>query len=352
MPRLVFALAIVAGLVVAAQTVGPRLAPLEPAPPVANQLARVPQAQNAAPAAAIAAAPPAAATVPEVAPAEAQTQEGVAPAPSASFLPSGRPINGTAIESTFYSPTLDATVPYRVYLPPNYAESGQSYPVVYMLHGAGGNYTEWTDSYLFEQLDALVAAGEIRPMIVVTPDGGERTYWANWTGGPQWADYLTQDVVDHIDGTYRTIDNPGGRAIGGLSMGGLGALNAAFHHPEIFGVVGGHSPSIRLAPEPELWFLLGQNFYEHFPQNLVWRRAPRDVTIWLDVGAEDWWRGNIEDLHNELEAARVDHVWNVFPGTHEGIYWVDRTPDYLRFYDAAFEGRDAVALLPSGTRDL
>ena len=177
-----------------------------------------------------------------------------------------------------------------VYLPPDYQRSPQRrYPVLYLLHGAGGNYTEWTDSFLPEQADRLMVAHEIPPMIVVMPDDGGQTYWANWSeGGPRWADYLTDDIVSTIDQRYRTLANAQSRAIGGLSMGGLGALNLAFGHPDIFGVVGAHSPSVRLEPDPALWFLQGQTFWDNDPVWLAQNRSGLDsLTIWLDAGIAD-----------------------------------------------------------------
>ena len=79
-------------------------------------------------------------------------------------------------------------------------EPQKRYPVLYMLHGAGGNYTEWTDSFLPEQADRMMVAGDIPPMIIVMPDDGGQTYWANWSeGGPRWGDYLSEDVVSTVD---------------------------------------------------------------------------------------------------------------------------------------------------------
>ena len=206
-----------------------------------------------------------------------------------------------------------------------------------MLHGAGGNYTEWSDSFLPERTDELIVAGEIPPMIVVMPDSGGPTYWANWSdGGPRWADYVVQDVVSTIDRRYRTLPSAASRAIGGLSMGGLGALNLAFQHPDVFGVVGGHSPSIRLEPDPALWFLVGQNFWDHNPVWLVQHRAGIDhLQIWLDAGSEDIWLPNIEVLHDTIVERGLHLTWHVYPGTHEADYWIEHVPDYLRFYGGA-----------------
>jgi enterochelin esterase-like enzyme len=244
---------------------------------------------------------------------------------------------GALFDTELWSPILQQYMMYRVYLPPDYfsTEEARRYPTLYLLHGAGGNYTEWSDSLLPERLDDMILGGLVQPMIVVMPDGGSRTYWANWDEGPRWSDYMAYDVVGEIDRRFRTSAFPGGRAIGGLSMGGLGALQVAMRHPDVFGVVGGHSPSIRLEPDPELWFLSPTSFLAHNPMWLATYPGSQRMLYWLDVGADDWWRPNIEELRHALVAAHLAVVWNVFPGTHEAEYWIDHVPDYLRFYSDA-----------------
>lgn len=241
---------------------------------------------------------------------------------------------GQLIDSDLYSPILQRSMPYRIYLPPGYQFSDpQRYPAVYMLHGAGGNYTEWSDSFVPQQLDSMILRGDAQPMIVVMPDGGGRTYFANWDNGPRYSDYVAQDVVGEIDLRYRTIPLVTGRAIGGLSMGGLAALQIAMRNPSIFGVVGAHSPSVRTEPDPELWFLTGRNYLEHDP---IWlsKHWPGvdNLTYWLDVGDDDWWKPNIEELRTALLSANASLTFREFAGTHEAEYWIAHVPDYLRFY--------------------
>ena len=247
------------------------------------------------------------------------------------------PLLGTLVDDTLDSPIIGESFKYRVYLPPDYLNSPQKrYAVLYMLHGNGGNYTEWSDSFLPEQIDRLISANEIEPMIVVMPDDGETTYFANWDNGPRWGDYITEDVVSTIDERYRTKPIASGRAIGGLSMGGLGALNLAFQHPDVFGIVGAHSPSVRLEPDTTLWFLTGDNFWEHNPIWLAQNRTDlSSLKIWMDVGTDDVWLPNIEALRSMLVAEGLNLEYHQFPGPHEAEYWIAHVPDYLRFYSSA-----------------
>jgi enterochelin esterase-like enzyme len=261
--------------------------------------------------------------------------------PTAAHAQPTASLSGFLFDSALYSPILARQMPYRVYLPPDYAQSDtRHYPVLYMLHGAGGNYTEWSDSFLPQQLDALILTGVVEPMIVVMPDGGGRTYFANWDNdGPRYSDYLAQDVVSEIDQHFRTLPYQSARAIGGLSMGGLAALQVAMRNPLVFSVVGAHSPSIRLEPDEELWFLTGQNWLQHDP---IWLAANAPgvagLTYWLDVGNEDWWRPNIDLLDRVLLSLGLQVQYSVFSGTHEAEYWIAHVPDYLRFYSDHLRG--------------
>jgi enterochelin esterase-like enzyme len=264
-------------------------------------------------------------------------------APGGTRVAASEPLLGYLLDDRFDSTIIGRNFAYRVYLPPDYLSAAtRRYPVLYMLHGAGGNYTEWSDSYLPEQIDRLIAADEVQPMIVVMPDDDESTYWANWDNGPRWGDYVTDDVVSIVDQRYRTLASPAGRAIGGLSMGGLGALNLAFQHPDVFGVVGSHSPSVRLEPDPNLWFLTGDNFWEHNPIWLADHASGLDgLKVWLDAGSDDYWLPNIDALRTALVSDGLHVEWHEFSGPHEAGYWIDHVPDYLRFYSGALHAPSA-----------
>jgi enterochelin esterase-like enzyme len=255
---------------------------------------------------------------------------------------SAAPLFGSVYDGLLSSSLIGRELPYRVYLPPDYFADDRRYPVLYMLHGAGGTYTEWGDSFLPERADELIQAGEIQPMIVVMPDGGGRSYFSNHTNGPRWGDYVAYEVVPFVDASFRTIGAPTSRAIGGLSSGGVGALQLAFNHSDIFGVVGGHSPSVRLEPDPELWYLSGQTFYDQSPLWIVQHHPLRDgLRIWLDIGVDDWWLPNVGVFYDALAAQGQRVSWHEFSGTHEGDYWIAHVPDYLRFYSGALLGEAA-----------
>jgi len=144
------------------------------------------------------------------------------------------------------APSLDVP-PSRayVYLPPGYgsrAQRSRRYPVVYLLHGYPGGPIDWfRGAQVQETMDAMLADSLVQPMILVAPDasGGwlHDSEMLNQVGGPQVESYLVGTVVHTVDATFRTIADRAGRAIGGVSSGGYGALNLGLRHQDVFSVI-------------------------------------------------------------------------------------------------------------------
>lgn len=135
---------------------------------------------------------------------------------------------------TFVSKALNRDVGYCIYLPPRYAsDTTRRHPVIYNLHGAGGNELHsFTDAKVLH--DGIVA-GRWAPMIMVLPNGGQATFYKDSADGRLPAETLIiRELIPHIDATYRTIAARGGRAIEGFSMGGRGSTRLALKYPELF----------------------------------------------------------------------------------------------------------------------
>lgn len=288
-------------------------------------------------------AAPAASTGATAAPPASASVMQATPSPPA--RPATAPLVGSALlERSFYSDALGRAMPYFIYLPAGYAESGTRYPVIYMLHGYGGSNTEWVGYGFPETADTMIAAGEIPPVIIVLPQG-DQSYWVNHADdGERWGDYTAEDVVRQIDTNYRTIPDAQHRAIGGLSMGGQAALQLALNYPGVFGVVGMHSPTLRdYQSAQDLFGFWGDEAYfdAHDPSHLVqdYPDRARDLKIEIDVGAQDAdWRGRTEAFASLLAQLSIPYQWNLWPGEHDGTYWGAHSRDYLRFYAAALGG--------------
>jgi enterochelin esterase-like enzyme len=242
---------------------------------------------------------------------------------------------GTFREQWFFSPALDLDMPYYVYLPPGYGSASRRYPVLYMLHGGSQDRDEWPAYGLIDSVDRLTVDREIRPMIVVVPQG-DYSYWVNHINdGPRWGDYTAQDLVRHIDATFRTLPDGSHRAIGGLSMGGHGALQLAFNYPGVFGVVGAHGPALYPDDGSQPILGTGAEFAQRDPVLLATYYEGPHFDLLLDIGEDDPFAERAIELHEVLVERGFDHRWLLQPGGHDFEYWERNLPMYLRFYDEA-----------------
>jgi putative tributyrin esterase len=143
----------------------------------------------------------------------------------------------------FFSPAVGRTMKFDIVLPPDYRGSDDRYPVLYLLHGYMQNYTIWG-----RNLGAAFYARNLGDLIVVLPDGGN-SWFVNYAVSDDgqlnnWEDYLIADLIQYVDGNYRTVARREGRAIAGLSMGGYAAFTLALRHPDLFVSMGSTSGAL------------------------------------------------------------------------------------------------------------
>ena len=155
---------------------------------------------------------------------------------------------GTIEAAEFKSPTLGRAWTYNVYLPTGYdANAKLRYPVMYLLHGNAGERNDWpVKGSLLRTVDALVANGDMPPAIIVMPDAGT-TWYVDLKEKMETAFF--NDLVPHVEKNYRALATRDGRVVGGLSMGGYGALRYVLKYPEKFQAAALLSPAI-YNPEP------------------------------------------------------------------------------------------------------
>ncbi|NLZ03991.1 MAG: hypothetical protein GXY19_02330 [Phycisphaerae bacterium] len=202
-----------------------------------------------------------------------------------------------------------------VYTPPGYSNN-RKYPVLYLLHGIGGDETEWQRLCHPENiLDNLLADGKIQPMIVVMPNGraqkNDRAEGNVFATAPAFAAFegdLLKDVIPAIEARYSVYANRENRALAGLSMGGGQALNFGLGHLDVFAWVGGFSSApntkspAELVPDPA---------------------AARDKLklLWLACGNQDGLIRISQGVHRYLKENNVPHVWHVDSHGHDGTEW-------------------------------
>ena len=151
---------------------------------------------------------------------------------------------------TFQSASMKRDVGYCIYLPPGYAkDSDRRYPVIYHLHGAGGNETR--SVYSASVLHEGILAGKLPEIIMVFPNGGRSTMYQDSGDGRFMAETMViKELIPHIDSTYRTIADRKARCIEGFSMGGRGSTNLAMKHPQLFGSLFNQSGNVYHVSDP------------------------------------------------------------------------------------------------------
>ena len=231
-----------------------------------------------------------------------------------------KPVPHGAVATLWYhSDALDAERRLHVYTPPDYGKSDQAFPVLYLMHGGGGIDSDWSSQgragFI---LDNLLAEGKIRPMIVVMPDGNVGTGMMKMhrPGTDPFGPELVDSVIPLIERQYRTVSGRAGRALGGLSMGGLQTLNVGLENPELFcGLVvmsSGWFPAELAAVSQDPSFAAA---VAASPFDLFWVGVGRD-----DVLAYQNSRGmlglfeslDIPVTYNESDGGHTWHNWRVY----------------------------------------
>jgi enterochelin esterase-like enzyme len=202
----------------------------------------------------------------------------------------------------------------QVYTPPGYTKD-KKYPVLYLLHGIGGDETEWqrfaTPNIL---LDNLIADGKAVPMIIVMPNGraqkNDRAEGDIFAAAPAFAHFerdLLEDVIPTIESRYSTYTNRENRALAGLSMGGGQSLNFGLAHLDTFAWVGGFSsapntkPPAQLLPDP--------------------KAAKQLKLLWLSCGNKDGLIFISQGVHAYLKEKKIPHIWHVDSHGHDAPEW-------------------------------
>lgn len=222
--------------------------------------------------------------------------------------------------------------PVDVYLPPGYGtHPGRRYPVLYLLHGVPGRPGAFVATVRLGVVqDELVALHRARPMILVMPFGSTGSFtdkeWANGVGRRErWETFLARDVVRAVDARYRTIRSGRGRAIGGLSEGGYGALNIALHHPREFHVVESWSGYERADDIGSVFGHRRALLRRNSPQLTIAAAARKlraaHTFFWFYTGTDDREAAQNRAFADTLARLRLRHRFFVVRGGHNWAIW-------------------------------
>ncbi len=243
---------------------------------------------------------------------------------------------------------------YAVYLPPGYETSERSYPVLYLLHGAGDDQTGWVQFGEVQNItDKAISDGSATAMIIVMPDAntGKRGYSNDATGKWRYEDFFFQEFMPYIEKTYRIKAEKRYRAVSGLSMGGGGTFTYALHHPELFssacplsaatGPATLDEAKTRLQKEtPGIADTLVEKYFKD--QNVVSlvNNMPdslkKSVRWYIDDGDDDFlYEGNCL-VHIAMRKREIPHEFRIRDGAHNWTYWRESLPVVLAFISQGF----------------
>lgn len=224
-----------------------------------------------------------------------------------------------------------------VYTPAGYEDGKGSYPVLYLLHGMGGDENAWSELGRATQiLDNLIARGDCPPMIVVMPNGNMATPAAPGESAagltvpttrlPKTKDGLYElhfpELVKFIDEHYRTIPEKSGRAIAGLSMGGFHSAQISKEYPDMFDYVGLFSAAVRHmdgAVSP---------IYDNFDEKLARQFAANPRLYWIAIGSDDFLYNDNVEYRKKLDKAGYPYIYEESTGGHIWRNW----RNYLRHF--------------------
>jgi len=262
----------------------------------------------------------------------------------------------------YYAPSVGMTLKCTVLTPDGYEKTVKKYPVLYLLHGHTGNYTSW-----ITYAGLPLQTADQHQLIIVLPDGGN-SFYLNWHGQTdgkphRWEDMIVRDLIPFVDKTFRTHAAKDGRIIGGLSMGGFGAVVLGLKHPDLFGAVFSSAGCLKMGinikneikrdtvdwNSPMLWskdnerVVDSKNFgtqTERTPKGKIFLTAeqvqPNDPFalaantdtarvpyLHINCGTGDDFLTDAREFVQVLQKRKIKYSYLEMEGAHEVPYWTD-----------------------------
>ena len=242
---------------------------------------------------------------------------------------------------------------YAIYLPPDYETSERSYPVLYLLHGAGDDQTGWVQfGEVLRITDTAIREGSATPMIIVMPDAntGKRGYF-NQNKEWRYEDFFFEELMPFVEQKYRIKGEKKYRAVAGLSMGGGGSFMYALHRPDLFSSACPLSAYIGPLTIEQLKQRVARGnmklseseiqeyFAQHNALNLINSMAVEDIKSvrwYIDCGDDDFLFEGNSLVHIAMKKKEIPHEYRVREGRHSWTYWRESLPKVLEFVSQAF----------------
>jgi putative tributyrin esterase len=257
---------------------------------------------------------------------------------------------GTRVETIqFKSKLVGKTLPYSVVLPSTYSVAGQtalSYPVLYLLHGLAGHYSNWLTKTKLADYAAQYC------LIIVMPEGNDGWYTDSATvANDRYETYIVQELIPDVEKHFRAIKGREGRAIAGLSMGGYGALKFGVKYPDKFIFAASISGALDAAARSDnnpgnAWDFLRPSIMQTFGETGSPTRAANDLIklvrnfpaerlaalpfFYLDCGTEDGFLASNREMATIFLERKIPHEYRQLPGAHNWAYWDSQVQEVLK----------------------
>lgn len=243
---------------------------------------------------------------------------------------------------------------YAIYLPADYETSNRSYPILYLLHGAGDDQTGWVQFGEVKLIaDKAISEGKSTAMIIVMPDAdtGRRGYFNQPKGDWNYEDFFFDEFMPYIEKTYRIKAEKRYRAISGLSMGGGGTFMYAMHRPELFSAAcplsaycGPLSIDELSRPwEKHLEGIIDEQKMAYFKRhsaleliNAMPDEQKKAVRWYIDCGDDDFLYEGNSLVHIAMKKKEIPHEFRIRDGAHNWSYWRESLPEVLEFVSKGF----------------
>ncbi len=252
---------------------------------------------------------------------------------------------GTVDTVSIFSASMHKNIKCVVIKPGNYNKKAKRFPVIYLLHGYDGWYSNW-----------IIRAPELKEYattyqsIIVCPDGATSSWYFDSPveTAYRYETHISREVVDFVDKNYKTIADQKHRAITGLSMGGHGALFIGLRHSTVFGAAGSMSGGVDLMESRNSFDISkrigdtvthAKDWHDLTVINLVENYTNTDLKIIFDCGNKDFFIGGNRKLHQKLLLLKIPHDYTERQGAHNWDYWKKSLPYHLLYFRIFFDER-------------
>ena len=242
-----------------------------------------------------------------------------------------------------FSNAMQKLIKCVVIKPYSYKKKYKKFPVVYLLHGYSGDYSNW-----IKKVPEIKKYADEDEMIIVCPDGAFASWYFDSPVDEKikYETFISEEVPHYIDSAYKTIADRNHRAITGLSMGGHGALFLAWRHAKFFGAAGSMSGGVDLNESKNKFQIVNvlgdtvlhaDNWINYSVINVIDAKPANQPALIIDDGIDDIFIGENRMLHQKLLKLKIPHTYIERPGAHNWEYWGYAVNFQLLFFKKYFE---------------